>query len=186
VKLQKFSSLCTDLNEEADLRNEEALTLHNELASVRTERDGMATELEKAQAIIARFERNEQERTQSELIMQRYEQTGLDGADRAIKTRDSIIADLADRLECALDLLNLEREQQRQRRQIIFPAQRSTQSIDGRVGEDLEMELKGTKESLRDCQVAMEKMQRDTEKRELERKVKIENLERQLEAARSQ
>jgi hypothetical protein len=179
--------LCKDLNEEASLRNEEALALHKELDSVRAERDDTATELEKARALIARYERNEEERKTSELILRQYEQKGLDGADRAVQTRDSIIVDLAGRLERALDMLELEREQQRQRRQIIFPTQRPSQkSLDGRIGEELEAELKGTKYSLRECQSARESLKRDADKKEMEWKVRIEILERQLEAARSQ
>ena len=60
VKVQKYATLCQDLNEEAALRNEEALTLHRELDAVRAERDKMATELEKASAIIPQYEKNEE------------------------------------------------------------------------------------------------------------------------------
>ena len=47
VKFQKYSTLCKDLNEEAEFRNEEALNLHNELNAVRSQRDQMTTEIEK-------------------------------------------------------------------------------------------------------------------------------------------
>ena len=88
-----------------------------------------------------------------------------------MQTRDEIIIDLATRLERALELLDLEREQQRQRRQIIFPSPAVG-------GEGLESELKTTKDALRECQGAMNQ-------KELEWKMKMESLERQLEAARS-
>lgn len=185
VKVQKYATLCQDLNEEAALRNEEALTLHRELDAVRAERDKMATELEKASAIIAQYEKNEEERVKSDLILQHYEQKGLDGADRAVKTRDSIIDDLSGRLERALDMLALEREQQRQRRQIIFPTQRPQPPSNGKTSDDSDVELKVTRDALRDCKGAMESLRRDNERKELEGKLKIESLERQLEVARA-
>lgn len=185
VKVQKYATLCKDLNEEAALRNEEALTLHRELDAVRAERDKMATELEKASAIIAQYEKNEEERVKSDLILQHYEQKGLDGADRAVKTRDSIIDDLSGRLERALDMLALEREQQRQRRQIIFPTQRPQPLSNGKTSDDSDVELKVTRDALRDCKGAMESLRRDNERKELEGKLKIESLERQLEVARA-
>lgn len=185
VKIQKYASLCKDLNEEASLRNEEALVLHKDLDAVRTERDDMATELEKARALIARYEKSEQERKKSELILQQYELKGLDGADRAVQMRDAIIVDLTGRLERALDMLELERAQQRQRRQIIFPNQRPSQSLDGRLTEESESELKSTKYALLECQSTVESLKRDADKKEMEWKFRIENLERQLEAARS-
>lgn len=153
---------------------------------VRGERDQTATELEKARATIAQHERNEVERNKSELMIRQYEQKGLDGADRAIKTRDSIITDLAGRLERSLDCLEFEREQQRQRRKIIFPAQRASQSQDGCNGEELEADLRNTKDLLRESQSSMDSLQRDAARKELEMRVRMENLERQLEAARSQ
>ena len=59
-KFQKYSTLCKDLNEEAEFRNEEALNLHNELNAVRLQRDQMATELEELHARIKHYERNDQ------------------------------------------------------------------------------------------------------------------------------
>ena len=149
VKIHKYASLCRDLNEEAALRNEEAIALHKELDVVRGDRDSTATELEKARALIAKYERNEVERKKSDLILEEYEKNGLDGVNKAVQTRDMIIEDLTGRLERTLDMLEHEREQQRQRRQIIFPAQRPSQNVDGRNGEELEAELRSTKDSLR-------------------------------------
>lgn len=185
VKLEKYASLCKDLNEEAALRSREAVELHRELDIVRFERDELATELQTAKATIAQYERREKERNKAEILIRDYELKGLDGAERAIKTRDSIITDLSGRLERTLDLLEAEREQQRQRRQIFFPSPRPSHG-DNDGGIDFEVELKNTKDSLREQQFAMEALQRETERKELEWKLKLENLERQLEAARSQ
>jgi hypothetical protein len=163
-KLHKYSSLCKDLNEEAEFRNEEALKLHSESNAVRIQRDEMATELEELRARVTYYERNEQERRKSELILQDYEQNGLDGVDQAIQTRDTIIADLAGRLERALDCLDLEREQQRQRRQIIFPTQRTSQSTQRSMGDKVGSELKDTKDALRKYQHTVESLRRENER----------------------
>mmetsp|Transcript_9064 Transcript_9064/g.14554 ORF Transcript_9064/g.14554 Transcript_9064/m.14554 type:complete len:535 (+) Transcript_9064:232-1836(+) len=185
VKLQQFGGLCRDLNEEAAIRNEEAIELHKELDSVRQDRDRISAELEQAKAKIAQHEKNESERPRIESMMMRLEANGLDGVERAIKTRDKIIVDLSTRLERALDCLEFEREQQRQRRQIIFPAQRGPSASEGRSGEDLEAEMKTTKDSLRESQGALESLQHGMEKKEREWAMKLESLERQLEAARA-
>ena len=164
VKLQKYASLCKDLNEEATLRNEEVISLHKELDSVRLERDQLAGELEMARAVIANHERDALERKKLEERLQEYESRGLDEAEHAIKTRDFVIADLSHRLEKTLDILELEREQQRQRRQIIFPMQRP-HSISTDQG-DLATELKNTKARLSDVQAELHALQRLTEQSE--------------------
>ena len=185
LKLQKFSLLCKDLNDEAAIRNEEAIALHQELELVRSERDQIEKELELAQARIALFERDEEERRKAERILREYERSGLEGAWKAIQVRDSIISDLSSRLERALDTLEIEREQQRQRRQIIFPSPRTSCNGDGRYGEDHESELKNVKDALRESQAVMEVMRNDYEKKERNWMIRIENLERQLDTARA-
>jgi hypothetical protein len=177
--------LCKDLNEEAALRNEEAISLHHELDHVRAERDETATQVEKLQAQVTLFEREREEQAKAQRALQKYEQKGLDGADRAIQKRDTIITDLASRLERALDTLDLEREQQRQRRKIIFPMARVSAAADRKNGEELATELRHTKEALRDSQVAMEALKNITQKKEVACMVRNETLERQLDAARS-
>jgi hypothetical protein len=159
--------------------------LHKELDSVRQDRDRISAELEQAKAKIAQHEKNEREHPRIESTIQHLEAKGLDGVDRAIRTRDKIIVDLSTRLERALDCLEFEREQQRQRRQIIFPAQRSLLTSEGRSGEDLEAEAKIAKDSLRESQAALDSLQHGMEKKDQEWMIKLENLERQLEAARA-
>lgn len=184
--------MCKDLNEEAALRNEEALTLHQELGVIRSERDDMATEIEKLKGQLAIQEKREQEHQKVEETLKQYEQKGLDGADKAIQTRDAIILDLTCRLERALDTLDVEREQQRQRRQIIFPTASSRAASNSRVasnyyiGDELESELKETKDALRESLSTMNAMGYEFQTKEMAWKVKIESLERQVDAARSQ
>jgi hypothetical protein len=185
VKLHQYGGLCRDLNEEAVIRNEEALELHKELDSVRQDRDKISAELEQAKAKIAQQEKRTSERPRIESVIKRLEANGLDGVDRAIGTREKIIVDLSTRLERALDCLEFEREQQRQRRQIIFPAQRSSSSSEGRSGGDLEAEVKTAKDSLRESQEALESLQYGVEKKEQDWTMKLESLERQLKAARA-
>jgi cell division protein FtsB len=176
-KLQKFANLCKDLNEEAALRNEEALSLHQELGVIRSERDEMATEIEKLKGQLAIQERREQEHGKVEETLKEYEQKGLDGADKAIQSRDAIILDLAGRLERALDTLDVEREHQRQRRKIIFPAARASITD---TGDERESELKETKEALRESLSAMDAMRHDSHNKEIAWKARIESLERQV------
>jgi hypothetical protein len=177
VKLQKYATLCKDLNEEATLRNEEVISLHKELDSVRLERDQMAGELEIARAVIANHERDALERKKLEERLQQYESRGLDEAEHAIKTRDFVIADLSYRLEKTLDVLELEREQQRQRRQIIFPVQRPSVSNDQA---DLATELKNTKARLSDVQAELHALQLLTDHKEAEWMSQIGAFEKEL------
>lgn len=179
VKLQKYAALCKDLNEEATLRNEEVISLHKELDSLRIERDQMAGELEIARAIIAGHERDATERKRLEAKILQYESRGLEEAEAAIRTRDIIIDDLSVRLAKALDVLETEREQQRQRRQIIFPTQRASHSCDQ---EDLTTELRDTKARLSEVQSELHSLQRLTENKEADLMSQIDALRRQLNA----
>ena len=170
--------MCKELDEEAALRNEEAILLHHDLDVVRSERDQLATEVEILRGRVACLERREKEHSCLETLLPRYQHQRLDSADAAIQMRDAVIADLTGRLERALDLLVLEREQQRQRRQIIFPS-RGTNG-DGRNGDELETE------SLRASQVAVESMKHESEMKEVAYLLRIDQLERQLDVARSE
>lgn len=184
IKLQKYASLCKDLNEEAEFRNEEALNLHIQLDSVRSQRDEMGTELEKLRALLADYVRNDQERRKSEVLLQQYEQKGLDGVDREIKTRDAIIGDLATRLERALDCLTFEREKQRQRRRIIFPNQGSVQNMQGRADGELEAKLRATRDSLHHSQRTVEVLRLENTAKEIQWIARVEELEKKLELSR--
>jgi chromosome segregation ATPase len=116
------------MNEESANRNEEAISLREDLESVRMERDSMSEELTRLRAQVQFQENQRVEFAETKKKLLEYEDRGLDRAEDAIQSRDRIISDLSSKLEQSLDLLEMEREQQRQRRQIIFPASRSLQA----------------------------------------------------------
>ncbi len=159
------------------MRNEEVISLHKEVDSLRIERDQMAGDLEIARAVIANNKRDAVERRKLEEKLLQYESRGLDEAENAIKTRDAIIADLSARLEKTLDVLEIEREQQRQRRQIIFPTQRVSLSSDQ---EDLASELRNTKARLAQTQAELHSLQRLNENKDASLTSQAEALQRQF------
>ena len=185
VKIHKYADLCASLDQEATLRSEEAIALHREVVLLRTGRDELALELEKAKATISKYERDNLERKEMEQRLLRYEESGLDGAESAIKTRDNIISDLSSRLDKTLNLLAFERQQHLQRRQIIFPSPRTIQASEAGKDEPA-AELATTKAALQEAQANLESIRRSSERSEIEWKLRIESLERQLDAARSQ
>ena len=183
AQLQQFGKLCRDLDEEAAIRNAEAIELHRELDTVRQDRDKISAELEQANALILQYELNHSQNEKNVATIHRLEADGLDGVNTAITTRDKIIVDLASRLEHALACVEFEREQQRQRRKIIFPAQKTSQGEAD--GADLGTEVASVKSSLREAQATIESLEHEMGKKEREWMIKFENLERQLEAARA-
>ena len=167
MKLQKYASLCRDLNEEATVRNAEALKLHEQVEIIRSERDHLATELEQKRAAVATYERNETEREKSEQRIRKYEENMLDGSQKAVTLRDDIIADLSGRLEQALECLEIEREQRRQRRQIIFPNQRTPLDNSEDESNDLASEVKRLEASLQQSEVERDSMRDEMRRKEL-------------------
>jgi chromosome segregation ATPase len=117
--------LCKDLNEESANRNEEVIALREDLESVKTERDAMAKELFRLRAQVQSQENQRAEYAETKKKLREYESRGLDRADDEIQSRDQTISDLSFKLEQSLDLLELERAQPQQRRQIIFPRRTS-------------------------------------------------------------
>lgn len=120
-KLEKFVSACRDKSNDASLQSEKARSLEQELNESRQERDEMAAELERLRTEAALFEQERQEHRRVKSALMEYESRGLDQAEAAIASRDEMITKLSSRLETALGTLQWERQQQRQRRQIIFP-----------------------------------------------------------------
>ena len=121
LKLEKFANLCSNMNNESSQQSEKAQMMQEELEQARKERDEMAEELEKLRSDVKLYEREREEHRQVQQVMRDYENEGLNRAEQAIAMRDEMIAKLSKRLETALDTLAWEREQLRQRRQIIFP-----------------------------------------------------------------
>ncbi|CAB9520430.1 expressed unknown protein [Seminavis robusta] len=202
LKLEKFSNLCHNLNDQSSLRVEEAKELKEELAAMRAERDQMASELGPLRTAVKEFEREREEHRLLKERMARNESEGLRQANAAIAQRDDMIAKLSSKLETALDTLAVEREQQRQRRQIIFP-QQYTNGRNGLVpangqashGEGMPARLSannnvdnsaqsGELESLRaqllEAQQKLETVQLEADQKETALRFRCETLENQI------
>jgi hypothetical protein len=146
---------------------------------VRAERDELISEVASLKAKVELLERREDDRARSETAWYTDQDKSLAGAANAIRSRDAVIDDLAARLERALDTIVIEREQQRHRRQIIFPTQRPAPTAE----EEAELEI--TKTALRETQSELDTLRKEQEKERLASMLRIEKLERQLEASRS-
>ena len=133
----------------------------------------------------------------------------LDVMDKAIKERDETIEDLTSRLELAVETIEMERKQQRLRRQIIFPSSRpaaSSQSMrdTGNSGEsggvsaspryrplapldpgkdELERILK-SKEVARKAQLSLRAAMLQSAVRERALQLRVDELERELSEAK--
>jgi hypothetical protein len=125
AKLSKMASMCEELNRESELRQHEAADLNQEMINTRAERDVLAAQVEELRAEAILFQREKLEHRQLREILHKYETEGLARAHDAIEQRDQVIKALSTRLERTLETLDMERQQQRQRRQIIFPSRSS-------------------------------------------------------------
>jgi hypothetical protein len=85
----------------------------------------MAKELFRLRAQVQSQENQRAEYAETKKKLREYETRGLDRADDAIQSRDRTISELSFKFEQSLDLLELERAQPQQRRQIIFPLRKS-------------------------------------------------------------
>jgi chromosome segregation ATPase len=122
AKLSKMASMCEELNKESELRKHEAAHLNREVINTRADRDALRTQVEDLQTEAILFQREKLEHRQLREILHQYETEGLARAPDAVEQRDQVINALSTRLERALDTLDVERQQQRQRRHIIFPS----------------------------------------------------------------
>jgi hypothetical protein len=102
--------------------------LKYELKVVQSERDAMAEEILKLNAQVAAREKERAEYDEMKRRLLEYEGQRLDRSDDVIRSRDRMIVELSSKLERSLDQLEMERTQQRLRRQIIFPAVPPTSS----------------------------------------------------------
>lgn len=124
--MERHKLVCQDLSKEVAVRKRETFDLQKQLDSTRWERDELSIENLRLKA---RSKFHEKEQAESSELKRRYldyEERGIRGAVEAVESRDKVIDDLATKLTAALDQLELEREQHRQRRQIIFPPSPST------------------------------------------------------------
>lgn len=126
-KLHKFANLCKDLNEESAIRNVRAIALEQELETVKSERDQLSADVQTLRAQLQELENKQADYDEMKRKLSEYEQNGLCEANEAIQSRDRTILQLSSKLDSALSQLEIERAQ-RQRRQVIFPAQLPAQN----------------------------------------------------------
>lgn len=119
------------LSKEAVVKQQETLAIQRQLDTTRSERDELAIENLRLKAQVSSHAKQQVEYSELKRRYLEYEERGIQGAMAAIESRDKIIDDLATKLERSLNQLELEREQHRQRRQIIFPSSPSVTAKKG-------------------------------------------------------
>eukprot|EP00525_Craspedostauros_australis_P005164 CAMPEP_0198112976 /NCGR_PEP_ID=MMETSP1442-20131203/4748_1 /TAXON_ID= /ORGANISM="Craspedostauros australis, Strain CCMP3328" /LENGTH=189 /DNA_ID=CAMNT_0043769939 /DNA_START=295 /DNA_END=865 /DNA_ORIENTATION=+ len=167
-----------ELDEEASMRNEEVIGLHDELEKVQLERDMLATDNEKLKFRVQQLETHQSDNILLKAKLEQYEDCGIDHADKSIRQRDSVIAELMMRLQTMMKTIHTERDQHLQRRQIIFS--------NVNVTESMEVDLRKTRASLREAEATMEQMKLDHHRKELEWIRQVERLQRRSEGPSSE
>ena len=87
----------------------------------------MEVEVLRAKVALHEQESTENEEIRESLIMR--DNDLMDQAESSIQKREEVITELSNKLELTMDTLELERYQQRQRRQIIFPVSKHQQMM---------------------------------------------------------
>mmetsp|Transcript_3428 Transcript_3428/g.4960 ORF Transcript_3428/g.4960 Transcript_3428/m.4960 type:complete len:674 (+) Transcript_3428:411-2432(+) len=197
IKLSKFATMCKHLNEESAIRNEEALALEAELFSTQLERNALATEVQQLRAEAVLHAKEKEEHSKLKAGIRKYQEDELNGANESLRQRDAIIEQLSKRLERTLDTLETERQQQRQRRQIIFPVARQQQPNGTAAPQSspagdapqaspelikLNDELIKAREGAKEAKLMLEAAQRAAEHKEQEMQDRIAKLEKQVKA----
>lgn len=130
LKHSKISMICKELNEESSIRKQEAFRLEEDVKALTMERDNLATEAQQLRAELSLYNSEKQEHQLLRQKIAQFEDRALGRAEAAIRDRDQTINDLSTRLERTMETLLIEREHQRQRRQIIFPvAKNASQAL---------------------------------------------------------
>ena len=182
-KLSKMTSACQELNVESELRIQEALDLRQELSHTRDERDALVAQVEESRAEATIFEREQQEHRLLKKILIQYETEGLLKANEAVQQRNKVISDLSTRLERTMDTLNVERQQQRLRRQIIFPAKNlipSAISGDDQEASSLKEQLRMAIKNEQQAQSMLESTKAEADRTDKAWTAKYQELETQL------
>lgn len=182
-----MSMICKTLNDESSIRRQEALALEEKVCGLKEERDKLVTEVHRLRTEASLHKQEQQEHALLRERMIEYESHSLERAENAIGERDEVIGDLTLKLERALEALSIERERQRQRRQIIFPATKSLQhdnsSEQSPSSTDvaaLKEELRKAKEAAKASEEMLEATKNEAAKREIALEVRCENLESRL------
>lgn len=127
LKLSKFALLCKELNEESAKRKQDHNKAQEELAEITDKHSSVTMELELLRAKVSLYEQELAENKEIRESLVSRDNDLMDRVDGAIQKRDSMITELSIKMETTLNTLELERYQQRQRRQIIFPTARHNQ-----------------------------------------------------------
>jgi type III secretory pathway component EscV len=173
--------ICKELNEESSIRKQEAVTLEADVCEFKKERDSLATQVQQLRAEVSLHKQEKQEHRLLRETLTQYENGSLDRADEGIRARDELIADLSVRLERTMETLEMERELQRQRRQIIFPVAKSTPEIPfSKNVAALEEELRIAKEAATFSQNLLEASKKEAAQREATLIAHCEELARRL------
>lgn len=180
IKHAKMSMICKTLNDESSIRKQEAISLQEEVRDLKIERDELATQVHRLKAEASIHKQEQQEHGLLRERMTSYENHSLERADKAIRERDHVIEDLTMKLERTLETLGKEREQQRQRRQIIFPGSKSVEDSSATGIAALQEELKKAREAAKSSEALLEATRREAAKREMELTVRCEQLESRL------
>jgi len=109
------------MNNDSAERSERIKAYKGQLETLESERNHLLGEVEKLRADIDVHEKEREEHRRVQERMAAYEKSGLEELERSIVKRDEMIVKLSSRLTKALGVLAKNREQQLQRRQIIFP-----------------------------------------------------------------
>ena len=125
LKLSKLSMMCKELNDESAKRKEDSTSLRSDLSRVRAERNALSSDMDTLCARLSLYEKEGIQNDSIHAALSDVESSALDRADDAIERRDSVIDELSSRLRSTVETLEIERHQQRQRRQIIFPKSKS-------------------------------------------------------------
>jgi len=186
LKIGKFALMCKELNEESAVRKEAIKVLQTELAAAKTERNALASELEAFKMKLKNSSANENEIEELRKTISKQDQEMMDRSDIAIKKRDIIIDELAKRLDYTVRTLEMEREQHRQRRQIIFPTTRPGDQIEP-AGPSMPMkllteELSQTKEDAQESKASLEEFKASAAMREQFLLSKCDTMSKQLRA----
>lgn len=182
-KHSKISMFCKELNDESSIRKQEAVKLEAEVCELKKERDSLATEVQRLRSEVSLLELEKQEHRLLRETLTHYENGVLGRADEAILERDKMIADLSVRLERTIETLQIEREQQRQRRKIIFPVEKSMhppEILSSKNMATLEEELRIAKEAAKSSQKLLEATIKEATQRDDALKARCEDLERRL------
>lgn len=185
LKLEKFAHLCDNMNNESAVRNEDYNGAKDELENVKQERDQLLREVDelRAAASVHAKERDNHRLVQEKMTL--YETQGLQKFEQDIEKRDKIIAKLSARLETTLDTLAMEREQQRQRRQIFFPktsggnAQNEVGNANVDADNNQQAEVERLRAELLETQRKMETCQLEAKQRETALLFRCDLLEKQ-------